>query len=200
MSMETESSVRENTMSDSTTTVAGGDTQITLDTGFYQTMADNGVEIDTAGDAILADHDDAVILPVTSGEITDDSIAEWMGMAEVQHDGSGLTLSRDGATVELDNLSLNTGTGDIHGAAYINGVNSRTGMFEPDPVLFTLAETADLSAGMTTDSADEVLILDEAGILLTAEGARVINAALHLDDVLEESALVGTASVRVSTG
>jgi len=183
-----------------TTTIAGGDTQIALDPEFYQTLADLGIEINTAGIAMLGDEDDSLNLPITGGEITDESIKEWMGMAELEHSGSGLSLSRNGVTVELDDWTLNTGTGDIHGSTLIRGMDNPRDISELEPVLFTLAETADLSAGLNTDSTDEVLILDEADILLTAEAARLLNTAFSLDEGLNGDSLVGTATVRISTG
>ena len=183
---------------ESLTTVAGGDTKIEFDSEFYRILNDNNIEINIAGDAMLGDNDDSLNLPITGGEITDDSVSEWMGMAELQHRGSGLSFTHDGVTVELDDLTINTGTGDIYGRPKVMG--SDMPIFDSKPVLFTLAETADLSAGLTTASTDENMLLDEAGIILSDDAAQLLNEAFGLHTTLDGDTYVGTATVTVSTG
>ena len=184
-----------------TTTIAGGETILTLDSDFHRQLADLGVEVNTVGKAMLSDETDSLRLPITRGEITDESIIDWMGMAEVEHNGSGLGLTRNGMTVELDNWSLNTGTGNIHASPLIRKMGNPPQLMT-DMSVFALAASADLSPAieLDADSDEETILLDEADIILTAEGARTLNDLLALNHALREGMMVGTATVRISTG
>lgn len=178
-------------------TVAGGDTEIVFDDNFYQTLADNGIEINTAGTAMLGDENDALRLPVTGGEITGDAEVDWV--AELEHDGSGVSFTRNGVTVELDDLTISTETGELRSEMLVHGLVMPLGLEHSGESIFELQDVRHLNSNLDPEFDNDFIVIDDASIALSTNGARVLNEAFDID-AMEGNMRVGTATVRISTG
>jgi hypothetical protein len=178
------------------TGIDGGDTKIVFDPQFYSTLDKLGIEINTAGAATLGDDDDSFRLPITGGDIDAAQFASLSG--ELEHYGSGMSFSRGGVTVELDDLVLNTETHQISGDTMVRGMDTPNAPYDEEPVLFTMDDN--YAIGATNDEQVESgnLILDDVRIILTDEAARLMNLAFGTDEMSDHT-LVGTATIRVDT-
>jgi hypothetical protein len=170
---------------------AGGSTAVALDAGFVEALGTLGLTPGTIGDATLADG--SVSFPITGGTVTlfeKDSGYRPYVQGTLLHQGSGLSLTAGGITVELTNFTVDPGTPSrLFGDVAVNGepAVASAPLFDLD------GSTLNPPAMEGTDA-----VLQGTEVLLSAEAAELLNSTFSVD-ALEGGFLIGTATITVPT-
>jgi hypothetical protein len=170
---------------------AGGSTSVALDQGFVDALGTLGLTPGTVGDATLADG--SVSFPITGGTVTvfDKSTGyKPYVQGTIFHQGSGLSLTAGGTTVELTNFVVDPGTPSrLFGDVTVNGQ-----LAAPSAPLFDLDGSTlnppTIEGGEATLQGTEVL--------LSAEAAELLNSTF-MTDALAGDFLIGVATITVPT-
>lgn len=170
---------------------AGGTTAVALDQGFVDALGTLGLTPGTVGDATLADG--SVTFPITGGTVTVfDKASGYKPYVQgtIFHQGSGLSLTAGGTTVELTNFTIDPGTPSrLFGDVTVNGE-----LAAPSAPLFDLDGSTlnppTIEGGEATLQGTEVL--------LSAEAAELLNSTF-MTDALAGDFLIGTATITVPT-
>jgi PEP-CTERM motif len=120
------------------------------------------------------------VLPITGGDVTLHPLS-----GSIQHDGSGLSLERNGSTFSFENLSVNFTTGIV--SADVGGTGP-TGNMD----LFTIQSCA---AGDCTDGHGGIPIT-ETGLFLRDSGASLVNG-LFQSPVVATGDQIGLAEIHL---
>ena len=142
--------------------VSGGITavEVTID------LEGAGITPGLIGDAALAEGDGLTVLfPITGGDLEVDPLS-----GTIEHEGSGLTLSAGGATVELTDFIVNATTGFLSGNVAVVGGDS-LGRVD----IFSLSNVGDLTLEQITDTESPAISL-----LVTAGAAQALEGAFGL--------------------
>jgi hypothetical protein len=169
--------------------LTGQQTQVTLDQGFVDALTSLKLTPGTVGSAKLANG--ALIFPITGGNVTvfkPGTVSPYV-IGQIQHEGSGLSLTAGGTKVEITNLNVDPGVSRVYGDVSVNGK-----VAAPNAYVFKLD-------GRTLKP------LQSGNGTATLEGTKVeISpvAAPLLDQVFKTNAvkaglLVGIAKITVST-
>jgi hypothetical protein len=169
----------------------GGSTAVALDQGFVDALGTLGLTPGTIGGATLADG--SVSFPITGGTVTvfDKSTGyKPYVQGTLFHQGSGLSLTAGGTTVELTNFTIDPGTPSrLFGDVSVNGE-----LAVPSAPLFDLDGSTlnppTIEGGEATLQGTEVL--------LSAEAAELLNSTFNTD-ALAGDFLIGTATITVPT-
>jgi len=169
--------------------LTGNDTQVTLDQGFVDALKTLKLTPGTVGDAKL--QDGALIFPITGGNVTvfkPGAVSPYV-IGQIQHEGSGLSLSAGGTKVELTNLNVDPGVSRVYGDVTVNGKTAVTSAY-----LFTLdGRTLEpLSTG------DGTATLEGTKVEISPVAAPLLNDTFKTDAV-KPGLLVGIAKITVST-
>jgi hypothetical protein len=169
--------------------LTGNTTAIALDKGFTDALTSLKLTPGTVGTAKL--ENGSLIFPITGGSVRVFKKGEVVPyvIGEIQHNGSGLSLSAGGTEVDLTNFNIDPGVQRVYGDVTVNGKVAAT-----DAYLFTLN-------GATLKP------LTTSGDTATLTGTQVeISpvAAPLLDSTFKTSAvkaglLVGIATITVNT-
>jgi len=167
----------------------GNTTAIKLDKGFVKALSSLKLTPGVLGTAKLTKG--SLVFPITGGNVTvfkPGEVSPYV-IGQVHHDGSGLSLSAGGTTVQLTNFNVDPGASLVYGDVALNG----------KPVV----KGADLFSldGRTLQP------LQTKGRTAILQGTRVMiskDAAALLDKVFKTKAvkrglLVGIARITVST-
>lgn len=171
---------------------AGGTTAVALDQGFVDALGSLGLTPGTVGDAELTAEGSAVF-PITGGTVTVfDKSSGYKPYVQgtLFHQGSGLSLTAGGTTVELTNFTIDPGTPSrLFGDVTVNGE-----LAVPSAPLFDLDGSTlnppTIEGGEATLQGTEVL--------LSAEAAELLNTTF-MTDALAGDFLIGTATITVPT-
>jgi hypothetical protein len=101
--------------------IPGGTTAIALDKGFTDALTSLELTPGVLGTAKLTDG--SLVFPITGGNVTvfkPGQVSPYV-IGQVQHVGSGLSLSAGGTTVELTNLNVDPGVSRVYGDVTVNG-------------------------------------------------------------------------------
>ena len=104
--------------------LAGVDTQVTLDAGFLSAITGLGLTPGTLGGATLDAATGTLAFPITGGNVDYYDPAEDYRpyvQGEISHDGSGISLSAGGTVVELTDFVIDPGTSRLTGTVSANG-------------------------------------------------------------------------------
>jgi hypothetical protein len=125
------------------------------------------------------------VLPITGGDVTLHPLS-----GTIQHDGSGLSLDRNGSTVTFNNLNVDFGSGIVSGDV---GGTGATGNMD----LFTLQPCA---TGDCTDGHGGIPVT-ETGLFLRDNAASLLNG-LFSSPVVATGDQIGLADIhlRLSDG
>ena len=140
--------------------VSGGITavEVTID------LEDANIAPGLIGDAAFADDDGLTVLfPITGGDFEVDPLS-----GTIEHEGSGLSLSANGQTVELTDFIINADTGFLSGNVAVMG-GASLGRVD----IFQLGNVGDLTLEEITDTEDPMVSL-----LVTAAAAGALEDAL----------------------
>jgi hypothetical protein len=170
---------------------AGGSTAVALDQGFVDALGTLGLTPGTVGGATLADG--SVTFPITGGTVTVfDKASGYKPYVQgtIFHQGSGLSLTAGGTTVELTNFTIDPGTPSrLFGDVTVNGQ-----LAAPSAPLFDLDGSTlnppTIEGGEATLQGTEVL--------LSAEAAELLNSTF-MTDALAGDFLIGIATITVPT-
>ena len=174
--------------------IPGGDTAVTLDSGFVSALGTLGLTPGVTGTATLDGTTGVVDFPITGGTVTlydrESGYRPWV-QGVVFHDGSGLTLAAGGTTVELSNFVIDPGKpARLFGDVTVNGE-----LAAPNAPLFNL-DGSTLSA--PTTGADGSAVLDGTTVKLSDEAAGLLNSTFKTD-ALAGGLVIGTSTITVQT-
>ena len=174
--------------------IPGGDTAVTLDSGFVSALGTLGLTPGVTGTATLDGTTGVVDFPITGGTVTlydrETGYRPWV-QGVVFHDGSGLTLAAGGTTVELSNFAIDPGKpARLFGDVTVNGE-----LAAPNAPLFNL-DGSTLSA--PTTGADGSAVLDGTTVKLSDEAAGLLNSTFKTD-ALAGGLVIGTSTITVQT-
>lgn len=165
----------------------GVDTQVTLDQGFVDALGTLGLTPGVTGTATLVDG--ALHFPITGGNVDYyDPEADYRPyvQGEIDHAGSGITLTGGDIVVGLSDFTIDPGTSRLTGTVTANGEEVGTDVF-----IFNL-DGSTLNP-LETD-ADGNAVLEGTRVLVSSDAAALLNQTFGTDAVTDEL-LVGIAKI-----
>lgn len=169
--------------------LSGVDTGILLDAGFAEALTTLGLTPGTVGTATLADG--SINFPITGGNVTyfEPGTAKPYVIGQVQHEGSGLSLTAGDTVVELTNFNVDPGISRVYGDVSVNGETVVTSAF-----LFQLRGATLKPLQTEGDTA----ILEGTKVFISPVAAELLNSTFGTDAVTD-ALLVGVAKITVNT-
>lgn len=169
--------------------LSGNDTAIKLDKGFTDALTSLKLTPGTVGKATLADG--SVDFPITGGNVTyfKPGTAKPYVIGQIQHEGSGLSLTAGGTKVELTNFNVDPGISRVYGDVTVNGKVAATSAF-----LFQLRGATLKPLQTEGDTA----ILEGTKVFISPVAAGLLNKTFGTDAVTDQL-LVGVAKITVNT-
>lgn len=167
----------------------GEDTAILLDSGFVDALTSLGLEPGVVGTAALTDG--SLVFPITGGNVTyfEPGTAKPYVIGQVQHEGSGLSLTAGDTTVELTNFNVDPGISRVYGDVSVNGETVVTSAF-----LFQLRGATLKPLQVEGENA----ILEGTKVFISPVAAELLNGTFGTDAVTDQL-LVGIAKITVNT-
>jgi hypothetical protein len=167
----------------------GNDTQVALDQGFVDALTSLKLTPGTVGTAKLVDG--ALVFPITGGNVTvfkPGAVSPYV-IGQIQHEGSGLSLTAGGTKVELTNLNVDPGVSRVYGDVSVNGKTAVTSAY-----LFKLdgRTLKPLATGSGTAT------LEGTKVEISPVAAPLLNETFKTDAV-KPGLLVGIAKITVNT-
>jgi hypothetical protein len=163
----------------------GESTSVALDAGFTSALTSLGLTPGVLGTATLTGG--SVHFPITGGHVTvyKKGAVDPYVQGDVQHNGSGLSLTAGSTVVQLQNFDINPGSSQLFGDVSVNGAiaASHAYLFNLDGS--TLAPIT-ITSGVATLTGTRVLISDVAAGLLN----KVFNTT-----AVKAGLLVGVATI-----
>ncbi|MGQ2912163.1 hypothetical protein [Aeromicrobium sp.] len=173
----------------SITALTGEDTAVALDTGFTDALESLGLTPGTVGDGAL--EDGSLVFPITGGNVevfTPGEVSPYV-IGQIQHEGSGFSLTAGDTEVEITNLNVDPGASRVYGDVAVNGETAVTSAY-----IFTLNG----STLKPLQSEGETAILEGTQVLISPVAADLLNQTFDTDAVTPEL-LVGIAKITVNT-
>jgi hypothetical protein len=171
---------------------AGGSTAVALGADFVAALGTLGLTPATVGDATLADG--SISFPITGGTVTVfDKSSGYRPYVQgtLLHEGSGLSLTAGGTTVELTNFTVDPGTpARLFGDVAVNGQ-----LAAPSAPLFDLDGTTLNPISMDSDGN---AVLQGTTVKLSPEAAELLNSTFGTD-ALAGGLVIGIATITVPT-
>ncbi len=169
--------------------LSGVDTGILLDAGFAEALTTLGLTPGTVGSATLADG--SINFPITGGNVTyfEPGTAKPYVIGQVQHEGSGLSLTAGDTVVELTNFNVDPGISRVYGDVTVNGEPVVQSAF-----LFQLRGATLKPLQTEGDTA----ILEGTKVFISPVAAGLLNETFGTDAVTDQL-LVGIAKITVNT-
>ena len=102
-------------------TLSGQSTSVKLDAGFTGALTSLGLTPGVLGTATLTDG--SVHFPITGGHVTvyKKGAVDPYVQGDIQHNGSGLSLTAGSTVVQLQNFDINPGSSQLFGDVSVNG-------------------------------------------------------------------------------
>ena len=169
----------------------GGTTAVALDAAFVEALTTLGLTPGIVGNATL--EGTTVTFPITGGALSVyDPEGDYRPFVQgtVLHQGSGLSLTAGGATVELTNFTVDPGTP----ARLFGDVSAGGQLVVPSAPLFIVDGSTLEGVAMEGSNA----VLSGSEIELTQEAADLLNQTF-MTDALAEGLLIGIATITVPT-
>lgn len=169
--------------------LTGESTAILLDKGFTDALASLKLTPGVVGTAKLTDG--SLIFPITGGNVSvfkPGSVPNYV-VGQIQHEGSGLSLTAGGTTVELTNFNVDPGVSRVYGDVTVNGTVAATSAY-----LFELNGTT-LKPLQTKGN---TAILEGTKVSISDAAAPLLNDTFKTDAV-KPGLLVGIAKITVNT-
>ena len=173
------------------TEVGGKTTQITLDSGFTDALKTLKLTPGVVGDAKLSDAG-VLTFPITGGHVTyydpSTGVRPYV-QGELDHKGSGLSLSAGGKKVELTNFVIHPGNNSyVSGDVSLNGTS-----VVKDANLFRL----DGSTLNPVTMSDGAYVLEGTTVYVSSDAAALLNKTFGTDAVTDQLK-VGVAKLTVT--
>jgi uncharacterized lipoprotein YmbA len=171
--------------------LTGVDTQVKVDAGFLSALQSLGVTPGVEGTAKLTDG--TLSFPITGGNVDYyDPAQDYRPyvQGEIDHNGSGLTLTAGDTKVELSDFKIDPGTSRLTGTVKANGETVGENVF-----LFNLDGTT-LKPLQAND--DGTAVLEGTRVLISKDAAPLLNKTFKTD-AIKADMLVGIAKITVNT-
>lgn len=171
------------------TALTGEDTAVALDTGFTDALESLGLTPGVVGDGALTDG--SLVFPVTGGNVTvftPGEVSPYV-IGQIQHEGSGFSLTAGDTTVEITNLNVDPGASRVYGDVSVNGEVAASSAY-----IFTLNG----STLMPLQSEGDTAILEGTEVSISPVAADLLNSTFDTDAVTSDL-LVGIAKITVNT-
>ncbi|MDO9458124.1 hypothetical protein [Nocardioides sp.] len=162
-----------------------GTTAVKLDGATLEALGGLGVEPTPFGTATI--EDGSIIFPITGGNVTvfeKDAVPRYV-VGQVQHEGSGLSLTAGGVTVTVGNFNVDPTVSLVYGDVAVDGKVAATSI----PILRLDGRTLKTP---TFDNGEAVL--SGSGVFLTDGAATLLNDTFGVD-ALSGSTKIGVATI-----
>lgn len=169
--------------------VTGNTTQVTLDKGFVKALGKLGLQPGTVGSGKLVEG--ALRFPITGGNVTvfePGEVSPYV-IGQLQHEGSGFSLSAGGTTVRITNLNVDPGVSRVYGDVSVNGRTAASSAF-----VFQL----DGRSLKPLESAARTATLEGTKVKVSPVAAKLLNTTFKTKAV-KPGLLVGIAKITVDT-
>jgi hypothetical protein len=177
-------------------TLTGVQTAVTLDPSFVEGITGLGLTPGVTGGAEFDPQAGRVSFPITSGNVTyfdPDSGVEPYVQGEINHNQSGLTLTKGDTEVELSNFVVDPGESVLRGKVLVNGQPfPESG--EEVPLFFLDGSTLN---PLQVNEAAGTAVLEGTTVSLTQTAADALNMVFETD-ALTEFFLVGVAEITIA--
>jgi hypothetical protein len=169
--------------------IPGGTTAIALDKGFTDALTSLKLAPGVLGTAKLVDG--SLVFPITGGNVTifkPGAVSPYV-IGQVQHIGSGLSLTAGGTEVDLTNLNVDPGVSRVYGDVSVNGKIAAQSayLFKLDGRTLKPLQTEGTNA-----------ILEGTKVEISDVAAGLLNQTFKTDAVTA-GLLVGIAKITVAT-
>jgi hypothetical protein len=170
--------------------LSGQSTAVKLDAGFVEALGTLKLTPAAVGDGKI--ENGSARFPITGGNVTyyEPGSVDPYVQGEIDHDGSGLSLTGGGKTVELTDFVVDPGKSVLTGKVTVDGEVAA----ESAPLFFLDGRTLDPLR--TTD--DGRAVLEGTTVKLKAEAADLLNETFGVE-ALEEGLVIGVAKITVNT-
>jgi len=171
--------------------LSGRSTAVTLDSGFVGALQQLKLTPAPLGDASISKAGVASF-PITGGNVTyykPGSVSPYV-QGEVDHDGSGLSLTGGGKTVELTDFVVDPGKSVLTGTVSVDGKVAA----DAAPLFFLDGRT--LNPLEVNDNGTAVL--EGTTVKLKDEAAQLLNKTFGVD-ALKEGLVIGVAKITINT-
>ncbi len=167
--------------------LTGKTTAVKLDAGFAKALQTLKLTPGVTGTAKLTDG--SLVFPITGGNVSvfePGSVPNYV-VGQIQHEGSGLSLTAGGTEVAIGNFNVDPGISKVYGDVLVNGETAATSVtiFELDGRTLQPLQTG---GGTATLEGTEVLISETAAGLLNK---------VFKTDAVKAGLLVGVAKITV---
>ncbi len=169
-------------------TLSGRSTEVALDAGFVEALGTLELTPAPVGDGKITKQGVARF-PITGGNVTyyEPGTVSPFVQGEIDHDGSGLSLSGGGKTVELTDFVVDPGASVLTGTVAVDGEVAA----ESAPLFFLDGRTLE---PLRTEGSTAVL--EGTTVKLKDEAATLLNDTFGTDAV-KPGLLVGVATITV---
>ena len=169
--------------------VVGKTTAVTLDAGFADALESLGLTPGVAGTAKLTDG--ALVFPISGGNVSlfePGSVPNYV-VGQLQHEGSGFTLTAGDTEVTIGNLNVDPGVSRVYGDVLVNGEPVVSSAY-----IFRLDGSTLKPAVLENDTA----VLEGTEVYVSDVAAGLLNDTFGTDAVTDQL-LVGIAKITVNT-
>ena len=168
----------------------GVDTQVTVDQSFVDALGTLGLTPGVVGTATFTDG--VFAFPITGGNVDyygPDSDVRPYVQGEIDHDGSGISLTAGSTVVELTDFRIDPGESKLYGTVTANGE-----VAAEDAYLFNLWGGTLKPIQMEGTNA----VLEGTTVHISPDAAELLNTTFGTDQVQDEM-LVGVAKITAAT-
>jgi hypothetical protein len=159
----------------------GKDTQVTLDAGFLEALTTLGLTPGVTGTATLDAATGTLAFPITGGNVDyydpQEDYRPYV-QGEIDHDGSGITLTAGETVVGLSDFKIDPGTSRLTGTVTANGEEVGTDIF-----IFNLDGT---TLKPLAKDADGNAVLEGTTVYVSSDAADLLNSTFKTDAVTDQ--------------
>lgn len=169
--------------------LTGKTTAVKLDKGFTDALTALKLTPSVNGTAKLKNG--SLIFPITGGNVTyfkPGTVSPYV-IGQVQHEGSGFTLTSGDTTVTIENLNVDPGASVVYGDVLVNGK-----LAAPSAPVFSL----DGRTLKPLQAQGSTAVLQGTKVAISKVAAPVLNKVFKTDAV-KPGLLVGVATITVNT-
>jgi hypothetical protein len=170
--------------------LSGQRTDVMLDAGFVEALGTLKLTPAPVGDGKIT-KEGVARFPITGGNVTyyePGSVSPYV-QGEIDHDGSGLSLSGGGKVVELTDFVIDPGASVLTGKVSVDGEVAA----ESAPLFFLDGRTLE-----PLQSAGSTAVLEGTTVKLKDEAATLLNDTFGTD-ALQAGLVIGVAKITVNT-
>jgi len=172
--------------------LSGKDTQVAVDAGFLKALTTLKLTPGVSGKATLSTAG-VLDFPITGGNVDYYDPASGYRpyvQGEIDHNGSGFTLTAGSTKVDLSNFKINPGTSKLYGTVSVNGKVAVDNAY-----LFTLDGT---TLKPLQSNSDGTAVLEGTRVLVSPDAAALLDKTFNTTAV-KGGLLVGIAKITVNT-